>query len=94
MNNYLLKPVDLGVVCYMALDNQNKREVTVLDDKEMTPLPFGALLVFLWSINQIMTVRNRKGVEVLNNTVENLEINSLKSIHILVPLRNSLYIST
>ena len=94
MNNYLFKPVDLGVVCYMALDNQNKRAVTVLDDKEMTPLPFGALLVFLWSINQIMSVRTRKGVEVLNNTVENLEINSLKSIHILVPLRNSLYIPT
>ena len=64
---------------------------TVLDDKEMTPLPFGALLAFLWSINQIMTVRNRKAVGVLNNTVENLEINYLTFIH-LVPLRNSLYI--
>ena len=77
----------------MALGNQNERAVTVLDDKEMTPFPFVWCSAGFPLVNKpIITVRNRKRVEVLNNTVENLGINSLKSIHILVPLRNSLYI--
>ena len=77
----------------MALGNQKERVVTVLDDKKMTPLPFVWCSAGFPLVNKpIITVRNRKRVEVLNNTVENLGINSLKSIHILVPLRNSLYI--
>jgi len=79
----------------MALGNQKERVVTALDDKKMTPLPFVWCSAGFPLVNKpIITVRNRKRVEVLNNTVENLGINSLKSIHILVPLRNSLYITS